>query len=279
MHARWKALFRQRNRLRIGWYNKEEMIRHTFSILNGIGQKLEKRLWREGILTWSDFINSPDVKCIPGQKKTVFDESLVPALQALENENAAFFSSSLNRTEHWRLYVVCKGEAVCLDIETNGLMPESGGYTTLIGMFDGHDYRCLVQGIDLNAENFMNALAGYKYLITFYGSVFDIPFLTRSLNLLDVRIPHFDICFGARRVGFRGGLKKLETEMGIQRTASVKGLNGYDAVKLWTYAKNGSREALQRLQLYNKEDTVNLFTIADRIYRRLRSRTGIEEYL
>jgi uncharacterized protein YprB with RNaseH-like and TPR domain len=31
--------------------------------------------------------------------------------------------------------------------------------------------------------------------------------------------------------------------------------------------------------LYNKEDTVNLFNIADIIYSRLKTLTGIEEYL
>jgi uncharacterized protein YprB with RNaseH-like and TPR domain len=36
---------------------------------------------------------------------------------------------------------------------------------------------------------------------------------------------------------------------------------------------------MELLKLYNKEDTVNLFTIADIVYRRLRSLTGIEEYL
>jgi uncharacterized protein YprB with RNaseH-like and TPR domain len=30
---------------------------------------------------------------------------------------------------------------------------------------------------------------------------------------------------------------------------------------------------------YNREDTVNLFDIADTIYRRLKTLTGIEEYL
>ena len=32
------------------------MIKHTFSILPGIGDKLEKRLWRNGIVTWEDFL-------------------------------------------------------------------------------------------------------------------------------------------------------------------------------------------------------------------------------
>ena len=44
-------------------------------------------------------------------------------------------------------------------------------------------------------------------------------------------------------------------------------------------AQNGSAEALDLLKLYNREDTVNLFGIAEVIYQRLRVQTGIEEYL
>jgi hypothetical protein len=46
------------------------MIRNTFSILNGIGEKLEKRLWRNGILTWSDFINAPNLNFISPKNKS-----------------------------------------------------------------------------------------------------------------------------------------------------------------------------------------------------------------
>jgi hypothetical protein len=45
------------------------MIRNTFSILNGIGEKLEKRLWRNGILTWPVFINAPDLNFISPNPK------------------------------------------------------------------------------------------------------------------------------------------------------------------------------------------------------------------
>jgi len=154
-----------------------------------------------------------------------------------------------------------------------------GGYVTVVGMYDGCDYRCFVRGNGLSPENLNKELSGYKYLITFYGAAFDIPFLFRSMPGLRFDIPHFDICFGSRKLGFQGGLKKLESSMGVERDEAVKGMDGYDAVKLWGYAQNGSAEALDLLKLYNREDTVNLFGIAEVIYQRLRAQTGIEEYL
>jgi len=101
----------------------------------------------------------------------------------------------------------------------------------------------------------------------------------RSFGDVKIDIPHFDLCFAAKRLGFKGGLKKLELELGIERDESVQGLDGYDAVKLWDHANRGSQGALETLVRYNREDTVNLMHIASIFYERLRRSTGIEEYL
>lgn len=255
------------------------MIKNTFSILDGIGQKLEKRLWREGILTWADFLHINTLPFINPERKRLMDETLFFADNELNAGNAEYFASNLKRNEHWRLFDIFKDNAVCLDIETNGLPPGRGGYVTLVGMYDGKRYRCFVRGENLTAETLNEELSKYKYLITFYGSVFDIPFLRWCIPGLRFDIPHFDLCFGARRLGLKGGLKSLEPYFGIERREEVRGLNGYDAVLLWQKAKIGVSRALDILTLYNKEDTVNLFGIADIIYRRLRASTGIEEYL
>jgi hypothetical protein len=92
-------------------------------------------------------------------------------------------------------------------------------------------------------------------------------------------MPHFDLCFAARRVGFNGGLKKLEVECGVCREEAVRGLNGYDAVKLWDQAERGNLEARNLLIVYNREDTRNLMSLAGLLYRRLRASTGIEEFV
>jgi hypothetical protein len=255
------------------------MIRNTFSILNGIGEKLERKLWSRGILTWDTFINEADIHFISPSKKAVFDESLMDASQALRNSDAVYFSHAIKRREHWRLYDIFKHEAACLDIETNGLMPGSGGYATMVGIYDGVEYTCFIRNQNLTPENLMTEISRHKYLITFYGAGFDIPFLMRTIPGLKFEIPHFDVCFGTRKLGFRGGLKKLESELGIARDETVKGMDGYDAVKLWEHAERGSGSAMETLKLYNREDTVNLYKIAINVYHQLRLQTGIEQYL
>jgi uncharacterized protein len=255
------------------------MIRNTFSILNGIGERLEKRLWSNGILTWDDFIGSSDISFISPLKKEGFNERLSSSLRALDEADAEYFSGSIRRREHWRLFDIFKNEAAYLDIETNGFMPESGGYATVVGIYDGFNYKCFVKDENLTAENLKKEFSRYKYLITFYGSGFDVPFLMREMPDLKFTVPHFDICFGARKLGFKGGLKKLEVDIGIRRDDAVKDINGYDAIKLWESADRGSRDALELLKLYNREDTVNLHGIAEIVYERLRVQTGIEEFL
>ncbi len=151
------------------------MIRNTFSILNGIGAKLERRLWRNGILTWDDFINAGEIGFISETKKHVFDERLSSASDALNNSDAEYLAKTIKRRDHWRLFDEFKGDAVCLDIETNGFMPDKGGYATMVGIYDGYDYKCFVKGNGLTPDNLMDKLSGFRYLITFYGAAFDIP--------------------------------------------------------------------------------------------------------
>ncbi len=255
------------------------MIRNTFSILNGIGEKMERRLWKDGILTWSDFIEAGDIHFISPERKLSFDLSLSNAARKLEERDAFFFARSIRRREHWRLFDIFKDNAVYLDIETNGLQPGRGGYVTVVGLYDGFDWKCLVAGENLTADNLNRALSGYKCLVTFYGASFDIPFLQRSFPEVRFDIPHFDLCFAAKRLGINGGLKKIELLFDIERGEDVRGMDGYDAVRLWEMAKRGNDQARGLLLSYNREDTVNLCTIADILYRRLKQSTGIEEHL
>ncbi len=255
------------------------MIRNTFCILNGIGEKLERRLWSGGILTWGDFIGNGPVDFISPGRKRLMDEYLEAHLEHLGTGDAAWFKDALRGTEHWRLFKIFREQTVCLDIETNGYQPGAGGYVTMVGLYDGYDYKCLIKGENLSAENLMKELSPYKCLVTFFGSSFDVPFLRRSLKGFELDIPHFDLCFGARKVGLKGGLKKLETEFGIQRDEETVGMDGYDAVILWNRVLKGNSRALELLVKYNREDTVNLWSLADTVYGMLRESTGIDRYL
>jgi uncharacterized protein YprB with RNaseH-like and TPR domain len=255
------------------------MIRHTFSILQGVGEKIEKRLWMQGILNWEDFINAREISGISYYRKSLYDQQLVSFSDALQRRDSLFFTKALRRREHWRLYNEWKDSVVCLDIETNGFMPEQGGYPTVVGLYDGKNWRALIRGENLTSENLIKELSGYKMVVTFYGSVFDIPFLCKTFRTVEFNLPHFDLCFALKKLGINGGLKKVEERFGISRDESVRGMDGYDAVRLWYEYRRGSKEAIELLLKYNEEDTVNLFQLARQIYHLLRESTGIKRFL
>jgi hypothetical protein len=254
------------------------MIRHTFSILKGIGEGYERKLWKQGILSWKDFIEASEIGFVKTERKGNLDQALMEAERRLSEGDSAFFARALRGKEHWRLFEGFRDNAVCLDIETNGYPAWAGGYVTVVGLYDGYDYRAFVRGEGLAAEALEKELSGYRYLITFFGSGFDMPFLRESLGVSFLGA-HFDLCFGARKVGLAGGLKRLEERMGFERPEDVRGLDGYDAVRLWQEARRGSQEAMLTLVEYNRHDTVNLWLLADTLYKMLRAQTGIEEFL
>ena len=254
------------------------MIKNTFSILQGIGEKLERRLWRNGILFWEDFIAAHTIDFLSNDRKLMYNELLREALQNLTAGHAEYFSKALKHSDHWRLYQAFRETAVALDIETDGRPFNHGGCVTVVGLYDGFDYRALVQGRDLTRKRLEQELTRYDYIITFYGSVFDLPFLWEAFNLT-INVPHFDLCFSGRKTGLKGGLKKVEEILGVYREPSVKGFNGFDAVRLWSDAQNGSDEAMELLLTYNRCDTVNLYSLADIIYERLVAQTGIASFI
>lgn len=252
------------------------MIRHTFRIVEGIGEKLERHLWREGVLSWEDFLVTKRVRGISPNKKSVYDREISEALESLEKKDERYFFTKLKKPEYWRLFDALKEDAVCLDIETTGLDARDSDIT-LVGLFDGNRMRVLIKGIDLTVENLERELEGYKMIVTYYGTVFDIPFLKKKFPSLYLDLPHFDLCFGSHRAGFKGSLKRLEEDLDIIRSSDIKGLDGFDAVKLWFAHLKGNDIALDFLMRYNEEDTKNLFLIAQDIYRKLRGMSGFDK--
>jgi hypothetical protein len=253
------------------------MIKNTFSILHGIGEKLERRLWKNGIVFWEDFIAADNIEFLSSERKLIYNNHLQESLQNLNEGCASYFFKALKQSDHWRLYQEFRGKAVALDIETDGNPVSNGGYVTVVGLYDGFDYRPLIRGKDLNEKTLSQELSRYDYIITFYGSVFDLPFLRNSFNLT-IQIPHFDLCFSGKKIGLTGGLKKVEETLAIHRDESIKGFDGFDAVRLWNAAQNGSDEAMELLLTYNRCDTVNLFLLADIIFERLVAQTGIAAF-
>jgi hypothetical protein len=118
-----------------------------------------------------------------------------------------------------------------------------------------------------NLWDFLEIIDEFQVLVTYNGAQFDLPVLQAFFGGRPFRQTHIDLRFVLARLGFKGGLKKIETQFGLARPPDLAGLNGYDAVLLWQRARRGDREARQTLLRYNREDIINLEPLMEQAYR------------
>ena len=242
------------------------MIEHTFIHIQGIGPNTERLLWKRGILTWEHFLNTE--KVIFSRSRDAFVRKELE-ISYRHRDDIVFFKERLSSAHLWRLYEAFKFRAVYLDIETNS------GYQgmdeiTVIGLYDGHDVQTFVDGINLN--DFEIAIEQYDLVITFNGKRFDLPYIKKSFPHIKLPPAHIDLRFFLGGLGCKGGLKSIEKQFGLNRSAEIEGMNGYDAVKLWRAYQWGDRAALNRLIQYNTADIVNLKPLMEMGFDRMKKR-------
>ncbi len=157
--------------------------------------------------------------------------------------------------ETWQLYRDRPDEAVFLDIETTGLDPEEHEIT-VVGAMTGGQSAVFVKGVNL--EEFPEYVAKRPLLVSFNGFRFDVPFLQARFPEARLDQPHIDLYFVLRLLGYRGGLKSIEKQLGIERDAKVREVEGVGAIRLWQRYCQGDAESLEQLIRYNLADVGNL---------------------
>ena len=244
------------------------MLPSTFIFLQGIGESTERVLWEDGVTSWTTFLQRTTLPRISSSRKVLYDATLKEAQIQWHHRNSQYFGKLLKAKEHWRLYPHYRTNTAFLDIETNGIPPPHG-VITVVGIYGQGHMTTLIQGETLSEHRLQCELASYDLLVTFFGSGFDLPFLKTTYPRLILDQPHLDLCFAARRLGFKGGLKAIEHELGCNRATSLEGLTGWDAVRLWEEWQNGNTNSRETLIAYNEADCKNLEPLADLICDRL----------
>jgi hypothetical protein len=245
------------------------MLESTFLHIPGVGPVTERRIWDRGIHTWSAFLADPGAAGLSARTTARIAEAAAASLNRLHQDDHTYFSTMLPRREHWRAYPEFGHRVAYLDIETTSL---AGDDVTLIGIYDGSDVRVYMKDVDL--QQFVDDIASYSLLVTYYGACFDLPFLRRRFPGLQFGQLHIDLCPALRRLGLTGGLKRVESLVGIQRSPETTGLDGWDAVRLWREWERGSAESLALLKRYHREDVTHLKALLEYAYPRLRALTG-----
>jgi uncharacterized protein len=234
------------------------MIRNTFCHIPGIGLHTEQALWDAGLLSWDDILNgtpaSASVK--PGRLRSL-RHHLEQSEASLAAEDSRYFDDLLPAHQAWRYFPDFRSSVAYLDIETTGMGSDADHITT-IALYDGQSTRCYIHG--RNLEQFEEDIQCYKVVVTYNGKTFDLPFIRR-----DRRIPmdqaHIDLRYVLKSLGYRGGLKGCERQLGIHRD-DLDGVDGLFAVWLWDeFKRNRNEKALETLLAYNVMDVVNLETL------------------
>jgi len=168
--------------------------------------------------------------------------------------NPNYFAELIPAGHHWRFFPEFRNTTVYLDIETTGLSPYYETITT-ISLYDGQSIFYYVK--DQNLNDFPEDIKQYKVIITYNGKSFDVPFIERYF---DIRLnhAHIDLRYVLASLGYRGGLKSCETQLGFKR-GDLADIDGFFAVLLWyDYLKNRNEKALETLLAYNIQDVLTL---------------------
>ncbi|MCL7414574.1 MAG: ribonuclease H-like domain-containing protein [ANME-2 cluster archaeon] len=242
------------------------MLTNSYIHIPRIGTSTERKIWSCGIGSWDEFCDNHQVVGMSPSKIEQLLDGIEESRQRLETKDHTYFASTLPSKEHWRAYRQFSKDTLFLDIETTGLSQQRDELT-VIGVYGGGISRVFINGIDL--EDFPDVLDGCTTIVTFNGARFDLPFISHYFPEIRFDQLHIDLMYPLRRIGLAGGLKHIETVLGLARSSETAGLTGFDAVRLWHRYKRGSEDALDTLVKYNQEDICNLETILELTYDRL----------
>jgi uncharacterized protein YprB with RNaseH-like and TPR domain len=244
------------------------MLRATFQLVPGLGQRRERRLWQARVLDWTQF--SDGAPALGPALRAPLGEAIARAEVALAAGDLEALAAALPAREHWRLFGAFPDRALYLDIETG---PEDEDGITAVGLLDQRGPRVLLAGRDL--AELPEAIPRSCLLVTFNGGSFDLPVLERAFPGWRRPAAHVDLRTVLGWLGLHGGLKAIEEQTGIGRPARLRGLGGAAAAWLWRHGARGNREALRLFAEYNLYDTVNLRTLMALAHNRLAAAWGI----
>lgn len=196
--------------------------------------------------------------------------------EALAAGDVGFFADRLDRQEHFRIALSLPSEVIFLDIETTGLS-RYYDIITVVGWSLGDEKGFFVRGGDI--APLKAALSAAKMVVTFNGTLFDLPFIQHELPELVIPAVHVDLRFLARRAGLTGGQKEIERILGVTRDAGVLEVGGEMAPVLWNAYTRGDDRALHRLLRYNAADLDGMKHIFNASTERLLSEAGFPKEL
>jgi hypothetical protein len=230
----------------------------TFQLIKGVGPWRERDLWARDLATWSDFERAAGQGVVMAERlDRELLEAITRARRALERGALPELAALVPAREHWRLYGHFVDQAAFFDIEADG-----DEVPTVVGVMDRQGVATFRRGHSL--QQLPARLAKSPVWVTFNGSVFDVPTLSKAFEAFPRPVVHLDLRFLIRHAKLKGGLKGVEDAIGLGRPPHLKGVRGLDAIRLWReWNFNHDRRALQLLTEYNLYDAINLRSVLE----------------
>ena len=239
-----------------------QMLRHSFIHIPGIGPSTERSLWEQGLHNWSDCLTRRAAKICGYPMAATLRVHTRESEFNLQNGNAAYFDRLLPKSESWRMYGDFRDSAAFIDIETTGIWGD--GEITVIGFSNGRRTKVFVKGKNLG--DFKDEIKKYVLLVTYNGKKFDVPMICSTFGDIFTHMAHLDLQYALQRLGYVGGLKPIQEQLGFRRDGALNRLDGRSAVWLWEEYEKGNKKALNTLLRYNLEDVVVLQSLAEAVY-------------
>lgn len=241
-------------------------VRGALAHLPGLGPTSIAKLDGLGIRTWEDVAVLPASprSPLPRRKQDAIVEQIRACEAALKRGDLHFLAGALKPKDHWRLLADFREELTFFDIETSGLGIDD--HITVIACLHRDRVRTFLWPDQL--DDFLDVLEGVRLLVSFNGNTFDVPKLLRHFHIPELPCAHVDLRWVCFHAGLKGGLKDIETKIGMRRPDHLLGCDGLEAVLLWQrYQTWGDRKSLHCLLQYVEADVLSLNTLCDTVVR------------
>lgn len=242
------------------------MIHEALIHLPGIGPERLRRLHDCGFRNWQDILDRPDALPVPVTQREALVAEVRRCAAAYAARDIRTLLAALDTGDHWRLLAEFFEDLSFFDIETTGL--ENDAEVTVIACWHRHTLHRFVAGENLEA--FLELLDDVRLLVSYNGASFDVPRVLQFFHIPALPCPHLDLRWLLKRHELSGGLKAIEPQLGVQRPADLRGVDGAEAVRYWLLWKQfGNRRARNLLERYCCADVIALECVTARLLQSL----------
>ena len=240
------------------------MLKSTFQHIAGFSENREKELWKHNIFTWEEY----EKKYCSQLNLFDYDNPIRMSISKLIDLDFSYFTERIPRHINYRLANTFPEKTIFLDIETTGLSHYYDDIT-MIGWSIGNKFSYYISGQTDKLNELRADLSNAACIVTFNGSIFDLPFIRKKIS--DVTFPkcHIDLRFFSKRLGFAGGQKEIEKKFNVERPNDLIEIDGSEAVILWHRYKEGDVESLKKLIRYNAYDIWGMKNILETLCYKL----------